>query len=139
MIIVDTNVISEPMRKLPEPAVLDWLDRQPRQTLFTTATSYGELLAGAALLPQGKRKNEFLTRIESTLLNLFEGRVLAFDRDAATSYALIVAAGRKKGHVISIADAQIAAIARCRGFAIATRDVRPFEAAGITVINPWLH
>ena len=56
MIILDTNVVSEPMRPDADPAVLEWLDRQTAESLYLTATSFAELLLGVEILPQGKRK-----------------------------------------------------------------------------------
>ncbi len=70
-------------------------------------------------------------------LNWFVNPVLVFDRDAAVAYAEIVVRAKAKKYTVSVADGFIAAIAISRGFAVATRDVGPFRAAGVTVINPW--
>jgi len=50
---------------------------------------------------------------------------------------VIVSRARLRGRTIEMADGQIAAIAAVHGFAVATRDMGPFEAAGVAVINPW--
>lgn len=137
MIIVDTNVVSEPLRRAAEPAVQDWLDRQVPETLFLATVSLAELLAGVALLPAGRRRDGLVTGMQALLTGLFGSRMLPFDEPAATAYADIVARTRTAGITISVPDAQIAAIAAVHGFAVATRDVTPFQAAGIPVINPW--
>lgn len=137
MIILDTNVVSEPMRPQANAAVLDWLDRQVAETLYLTATSLAELLVGIGLLPQGRRREQLKSSLAELLGVLFRGRILAFDAEAATRYADIVARARGNGQMISVADAQIAAIAATHGFHVATRDTGPFVAAGVPVIDPW--
>lgn len=137
MIILDTNVVSEAMRPRGAPALRTWLDHQVAETLYLTATGLSELLLGIELLPEGRRKEGLGAALAELVLELFESRVLPFDGQAATLYAPIVVAARVKGRVISVADGQIAAIAAVHGFAVATRDTAPFEAAGIAVLNPW--
>lgn len=137
MIILDTNVISEPMRARADPTVAAWLDRQAAETLYLTATNLSELLTGIELLPEGRRKRGLSAAMQELLERLFGERFLAFDREAAVAYALLVRGARSKGLAISVADGQIAAIAAVHGFAVATRDTAPFLAAGVPVINPW--
>jgi predicted nucleic acid-binding protein len=137
MIVLDTNVISEPLKPLADPAVLRWLDSQDPETLYLTATNLAEILIGIALLPVGKRKRGMEPAMQSLLTNLFAGRFLSFDREAAIAFALLGSRAAAKGYSISVADCQIAAIAAVHGFAVATRDTVPFLAAGVPVINPW--
>jgi toxin FitB len=136
MIVLDTNVISEPLKPEPERKVLQWLDNQVAETLFITAVSYAELLVGIEMLPAGKRKDGLAKSLAALLERIFGSRILPFDRAAAGEYACIYAHTKKSGP-ISMADAQIAAIAAAQGFSVATRDVSPFRAAGLAVINPW--
>ena len=137
MIVLDTNVISEPMRARGEPAVTAWLDRQAVDTLYLTATSLSELLVGIELLPAGKRKDSLSGALAELLAGLFGSRILALDEPAAIAYATIIGRARAAGHVLSVGDGQIAAIAAVHGFTVATRDTAPFLNAGIPVINPW--
>jgi predicted nucleic acid-binding protein len=136
MIILDTNVVSEPSKLRPDAQVLAWFNRQALSSLFLTAISVAELKAGVALLPQGKRK-ESLEHILDGLLAKFVTPILPFDREAALAYAAVVAHAKAKRYTLPVADAQIAAIAKVHGFAVATRDGAPFRAAGVAVINPW--
>ena len=136
MIILDTNVVSEPTKLRANPNVLAWFDRQADTSLFLTAISLAELKAGIAFLPQGRRK-ENLQHILDGALAKFVTPVLAFDREAAMAYAVVVAHARARRYTLPVADGQIAAIAKVHGFAVATRDVAPFVAAGVDVINPW--
>lgn len=137
MIILDTNVISEPLRPSSNAAVLSWLDQQNIETLYITAVTVAELRFGIAVLPAGKKKHRLEDDFEQRILSLFNGRVLPFDEAATTAYARIRSKARISGRAVGVTDAFIAAIAAHHGFTVATRDVSPFEAAGIPVINPW--
>jgi toxin FitB len=137
VIILDTNVVSEPMKPRGSPLVREWLDRQVAETLYLTATSLSELLVGIQLLPKGRRRESLGAMLSALVERLFGPRVLPFDQQAAVAYASIVARVRMKGHAISVGDGQIAAIAEVHGFAIATRDVGPFRVVGARVLNPW--
>jgi predicted nucleic acid-binding protein len=137
MIVLDTNVISEPLKPLADPAVIQWLDAQDPETLYLTATALSEVLIGIPLLPTGKRKRGMEMAMQSLQTKLFAGRFLSFDREAAIAFALLGSRAAAKGYSISVADCQIAAIAAVHGFSVATRDTTPFVAAGVPVINPW--
>ena len=137
MIVLDTNVVSEPMRRNGDPAVRTWLDQQAAETLYLTATSLSELLVGIEILPDSRRKKGLADALSELLISLFGSRILAFDQPAAMAYAPLVRRARTRGRLISVADAQIAAIAAAHGFSVATRDTAPFLAAGVPVINPW--
>lgn len=137
MIVLDTNVVSEVMRHDPRPEVMIWIDERPSRELFETAVTEAEILAGVALLPPGRRRRRLAEAAERTFSNLFPGRVLPFDSLAARAYSKIVASRRASGRPASLADSQIAAVARSRGMAVATRNVRDFEAMGIELFNPW--
>ena len=137
MIIVDTNVVSEPLKPRPEPAVIDWLDRQAPQTLYITAINLAELLAGIEALPQGRRRVELQQAFVRQVMPLFSERILPFDAAAAESFAKVNALAQAAGNPISFADAAIASIASANGFMVATRNVRDFKGTGVDLINPW--
>jgi toxin FitB len=137
MIVLDTNVLSEATRPTPLQRVLDWIAAQQAATLFTTTISEGELLYGVATLPSGRRRSALEEALRRMLSEDFPGRVLNFDRPAAREFAGIALARRRKGRPISTFDAQIAAIARAHGAAVATRNVDDFEGCGIDIIDPW--
>jgi toxin FitB len=137
LILLDTNVVSEPLRRAPEARVVDWIDAQALETLYLSAITVAELRSGVALLPAGKRRTGLQQNLEGRVLPLFAGRVLPFDLPCTQTYAEIIRKAQKTGLAIAAADGFIAAIAATNGLAVATRDTRPFEAAGVTVINPW--
>ena len=137
MILLDTNVISEPLRRAPEARVINWLDAQSLETLYLSAITVAELRFGVVNLPAGKRRDELQTSLENQILPLFCGRVRPFELDCTAAYAELMAKAKSAGLAIAAADGYIAAIAATNRFSVATRDVSPFNAAGVNVINPW--
>ena len=135
MFVLHTNVVSELMKGHPNPEA--WLDNQLTDTLFLTAVTEAEIGTGIAILPEGERQRGLLAAAERTFGVFFAKRILPFDSEAAQAYAVIAARRRAAGRPISQADCQIAAIARSRGAAVATRDTNGFEGCGLDVVNPW--
>ena len=136
MIVLDISVVSEAMKAAPNPAVLAWLDEQAAETLYLSSVTLAELLFGMGALPAGRRKDALAQTLDG-LLRLFENRILAFDTDAARNYGELAVKARAAGKGFPTPDGYIAAIANACGFTVATRDVAPFQAAGLTIINPW--
>ena len=137
MILLDTNVVSELMRRTPEPAVVAWLDAQEASAVYISVITEAELRYGVATLPEGRRRTRLSAELDNTLAEELGRRVLPFDRAAARSFAAIGAARRAAGMPISHADCQIAAIARSWRARVATRNDGDFEHCGIEVVNPW--
>jgi len=137
MIVLDTNVVSELMRPVPEPSVEAWIADRDGASLFLTAVSEAELRYGVAAMPVGQRQELLSAALEAMLLHDFAGRVLPFDSAAAQAYATIAAERRAAGQPAAQSDAQIAAIARCRSMAVATRNLPDFEGMGVELIDPW--
>lgn len=136
MIVLDTNVVSEAMKPAPHPAVRAWLNEQAAETLYLSSVTLAELLFGIAALPAGKRKN-MLSQTLDGLMRLFRHRILPFDTDAACHYAKLALKAKTAGRGFPTPDGYIAAIATSRNFIVASRDVSPYAAAGVSVVNPW--
>jgi hypothetical protein len=126
MIVLDTNVVSEAMKPEPHPAVRSWLNDQAAETLYLSSVTVAELLIGIAALPA-----------VDGLLELFRDRVLPFDTDAVRRYAELAVTAKLGDRGFPTPDGYIAAIAASRDFIVASRDTAPYEAAGVSVINPW--
>jgi len=137
VIILDTNVISELARQIPDTGVLAWLDSLEISEVATTAVTAAELRYGVARLPDGHRKRELTVVIRQILAEDFYGRVLPLDERASIRYADVVTGREKIGRPIGVADAQIAAICRDSGATLATRNSADFEETGIELIDPW--
>lgn len=137
MMVLDTNVISEFMRKVPESRVIDWLDTQPAESIWTTAISVYEIRFGLEVLDDGVRKKQLQDIFKTVISHDLSNRVLDFDNTAANEAALISAGGRNTGRSIEIRDALIAGLVRSRRATLVTRNVKHFGNTGITIINPW--
>ncbi len=136
MIILDTNVVSEPTRPKPSDRVLRWLARHNSE-LFVTSITQAEMQYGFVRLDAGKKRTALLEQARQIFDVDFAGRVLTFDSAAAEQFATIAVDRTKAGLEVKIFDAQIAAIARAHGASVATRDTGDFTHTGVTLINPW--
>jgi predicted nucleic acid-binding protein len=137
VIVLDTNVLSEALRPTPDPRVVDWMGRQAPASLFITTITQAEILYGISILDSGRRRDDLHAAAMAMFAEDFAGRIIGFDVEAPSIYAAIAAERRRLGRPISQFDAQIAAIARSRGAALATRNVRDFDACDLALIDPW--
>jgi predicted nucleic acid-binding protein len=137
VIILDTNVISEVLRPLPDGRAARWIEARLLEELYTTAVCQAEMLLGLALMPAGRRRDDLAQRMDAFFGRAFLNRILAFDSASAPQYATIVARRREIGRPIEQSDAQIAAICHLHGAALATRDAGGFEGLEIEIVNPW--
>jgi predicted nucleic acid-binding protein len=137
VIVLDTNVISEFMRREPDAKVVGWLDGLSRQDLWITAISIFELRYGIELHAKGRRRNQLEDNLARVLDAGFNGRILNFDQEAANAAAFISAKQRSSGHPNEIRDILIAGIVVSRRADLATRSVRHFQNLDIRLIDPW--
>jgi toxin FitB len=136
VIVFDTNVVSELMRAEPSPVVAGWVRSRRASELYTTSITLAEVRYGIEWLPDGSRR-QLLRAVADEVFAAFEEQVLPFDVEAAGRYAAIVAERDRAGLPIDGFDAQIAAICRSRGAALATRNLKDFHGTGIEVVDPW--
>lgn len=137
MILLDTNVVSEVMRPRPRARVVAWLDDRDAATLFLSTVTLAEIRYGLCCLPDGRRRRDLGDRFERFVARGFERRILSFDAAAARDYGELMAHRRRLGRPLSALDGQIVAIARARGFAVATGNVPVFEECGVEVLDPF--
>lgn len=137
MILLDTNVVSEMMRAVPDRGVLAWMNQQATPTLALATPVVAEITFGIRSLPRGKRRRALEAGFERLLAEAFEGRIWDFDLAAAQAYGSIMSDRRAKGRPLSAVDGQLAAVARSRGASVATRNVRDLEGCGIRIIDPF--
>ena len=136
MILLDTNVLSEVLKPVPDARVIDWLDAQDDDT-WTSAISEAEMLAGVAVVPGGRRREGLIQATRAMFAKEFAGRILSFNTDSARAYADIVATRRRARPPIYQSDAMIAAMALTCSATVATRNVSDFTGLGFEVVNPW--
>jgi toxin FitB len=136
VIILDTNVLSALMRQAPDQSVVDWLDRQPRTSVWTTSVTVFEIEFGLQILAAGKRRTLLVEAFEELLARMGQ-RVATFDIAAAGQASDLMAARHKKGRPGDLRDTMIAGIVLAQHATLATRNTAHFEDAQIPLVNPW--
>ncbi len=137
MIALDTNVLSALMRGEPDAAVVEWLDGQPAESIWTTAVTVFEIRTGIDLLAPSRRRRRLESAFERLLAEKLDGRVLSFDTTAADAAGTLVAREQRAGRTLEIRDAQIAGIALARRATVATGNIRHFAELGVRLVDPW--
>lgn len=137
MIVLDTNVLSALMRAEPDAAVIDWLDRQPADSVWLSSITVFETRFGLALLPKGRRRVALHQAFERVLAEDLANRVLDFDSMAAATAAHLAADRQRAGRSVDLRDTMIAGIALARRATIATRNTKHFEGLDVPIVNPW--
>lgn len=137
MIVLDTNVLSALMRQAPDRKVIDWLDEQPRTSVWITAITVLEIRFGLQILPAGKRRSLLMEAFEAVLLDKIEQRIAPFDTAAAQQAADLMASRRRKGRPGDLRDTMLAGIVLAHHATLATRNTRHFEDLSVPVVSPW--
>ena len=137
MLVLDTNVLSAIMQDQPDPAVSRWLDRQARESVWTTSISVYELRYGIEILASGRKRRGLEQIFQRLLDEVLDRRILPLDRDAAETSGMIGAKQRQRGRPVEIRDVQIAGIVAARKASLATRNTRHFEGIGLSLVDPW--
>lgn len=137
MILLDTNVLSALMQERPDPVVVDWLDSQAPESIWTTAVTVFEIRFGLELLSPSRRRRALEAAFDAMLRDDLSGRVAAFDSAAAEEAAKLAARRQRRGRPVDLQDIQIAGIALTRRAALATRNVRHFDGLNVNLVNPW--
>ena len=137
MIILDTNVLSALMSRVPDRQVIAWLDKQPRTSVWTTSVTFLEIRFGLQIMPVGKRRAALLQAFEVVMSDKIDGRIASFDSTAAQLAGDLMAMRHKKGRPGDLRDTMIAGIALAHRATLATRNTERFEDLSIPVMNPW--
>lgn len=137
MILLDTNVISEMMKKSPSANVITWIDEQEVTQLFITTITIAEISYGLNVLPKGSRRRFLEDALNKTIEHAFKHRLLSFDETAAHLYGKMMGHRKELGRPLSVLDGQIAAIALAQKASVATRNIRDFSDCGLDLINPF--
>jgi toxin FitB len=137
MFLLDTNVLSALMYPTPPAAVVKWVSAHPYDELFTASVCQAEILAGLAVMPHGRRRQQLEQEAKTMFASDLAGQILPFDTEATASYATILVSRRRMGRPISTEDLMIASVAFSRGLSIVTRNIYDFDHCGVEVIDPW--
>ena len=131
--LVDTNVLSELRRKQPQPEVVAWFTQRPRQTLYLSVLTLGEIRKGIERL-EAARQQPLLDWLEVELPNYFLGRMLAVDAHTADRWGRLLASA---GRPLPAVDSLLAATALQHDLTLVTRNTADFAGTGVRLINPW--
>lgn len=137
MILLDTNVVSSLVRERLDPILVDWLDRQVPNDIWTTSVTVFELRFGIARMPPGRRRDALAAASARMFRQVLAGRIESFDAVAAELAAALAADRQRAGRSGDIRDTMIAGIALARRATIATRNLRHFSDLDVPVIDPW--
>ncbi len=135
--LLDTNCISELVRKGPEPRVLKWMEEADESLLYLSVLTLGEIRKGVACLPQSRRRSQLEAWLEQDLQVRFAGRILPIDAAVADRWGLLAAEAKRKGQTISSIDGLLAATAMQHNLTIVSRNVSDFANTHAAVLNPW--
>ena len=135
--LLDTNCISEVVRKKPDPLVLHWLDAADESILYLSVLTLGEIRKGVAGLPQSRRQTLLETWLELDLKSRFSGRILPIDRFIADRWGLLSAEAKRRGKSLSAIDGLLAATALHHNLTIISRNVDDFSGTQVPILNPW--
>jgi predicted nucleic acid-binding protein len=137
VIILDTNVLSELMRSSADSTVVEWLDRQPRSSIWTTSITMLEIRYGLQILATGRKRSALMTAFERLVSEKMDGRIAPFDSAAAEHAGDLMAIRHKKGRPGDLRDTMIAGIVLARRGTLATRNTQHFDDLEVSVVNPW--
>ena len=135
--LLDTNVISELIKPVPEANVTTWIERIDESLLYLSVLTLGEIRRGIAVLPQSRRRATLEAWLDKELRARFEDRILAIDQEVADRWGLLTAAARSNGIVLPVIDGLLAATALEHNLTLVTRDTGQIPSMGVVVFNPW--
>lgn len=132
--LVDTNVLSELRRKQPDARVVTWVQQRPRQSLYLSVLSLGEIRKGIAGVADAAFRQKLTDWLEVELSNYFLGRLLSIDAQVADRWGRIQA---EAGRTLPVIDGLLAATALQHDLTLVTRNTKDFEGLGVQIVNPW--
>jgi predicted nucleic acid-binding protein len=136
--LLDTNIISEPFKRSPEPRIVNWLATQSTLDLCISVLTVGELTMGFELAPSGKRRDELQRWVAKDVPRQFVGRLLVVDDNVAREWGRMSADGRATGRELPAIDGLLLATARTHDLIFVTRNTRDCADRGVSIVNPWL-
>lgn len=136
--LLDTNLISELVKKEPNPGVLRWIDERDENTFYLSVITLGELQKGISKLHDLSRVERLQAWMDQDLAHRFKGRILPIDEEVATTWGRIQGMNEKSGIKLPVMDSLIAATAIAHNLIVVTRNVQDIERCQAMVHNPWV-
>lgn len=135
--LLDTNVISEPLKPRPNPKVLSWLAQTDEDSIFLSVMTFAEIRKGIVDLSPGHRRSALTNWLDEDLVARFDRRILAVDLPIAAAWGEIMAQSEKQGTNLNAIDALFAATAASYDLTLVTRNTKHFRHLAVTLLNPW--
>lgn len=135
--LLDTNVISELVKRRPEARVVRWVEAADERLLYLSVLTLGEIRKGVAALGNRRRRAVLEAWLETSLPSRFAGRILPVDEAVAGRWGAISAAAAAKGRPLPVLDSLLAATALCHDLTLVTRNTADMAGTGTVVLNPW--
>ena len=135
--ILDTCVISELVKPLPNENVLEWIEKQSEDNLYLSVITIGEIQKGISKLPESNKKTNLQTWLDNDLKFRFESRILPIDEKIAKEWGKIQGISEKAGNKIPVIDSMIAATGLFHKMVIVTRNINDMQISGLEIFNPW--
>ncbi len=136
-LLLDTNVLSEVTRPLPETIVLEWLDRLDEDRTFISVVSIAEIRRGVALMAKGRKRDALAEWLARDLTARFEHRIIPVEERVALTWGDLMSDAKRSGRGLSSMDGLIAATAIAHDLTLATRNIKDFAGMGVKLVNPW--
>lgn len=136
-ILLDTNVLSEVTKPLPNAGVLKWLAGLDEDRIFISVISLAEIRRGIALMDPGRKREALADWLARDLTERFNQRILHVDEQVALAWGDLMGLAKRRGRSLSTLDALIAATGIAHGMTIATRNIKDFDSLGFELFNPW--
>lgn len=137
MYLIDTCVISEPLKEKPDPGLSQWLANVDEDSLMLSTLTIGEIEKGIRRLAKGKKRDHLREWVTSSLIPRFHRRIAPIDLGITIYWGELTAKFSKKGRNITEIDSLILATAGFHGWTIVTRNVDDFKGCGVDLLNPW--
>lgn len=135
--LLDTNVISELIKKHPNQGVINWMNSVQEDLLYLSVFTIGELTKGVEKLPDSTKKERLLTWLQTDLIERFYKRILPFSQSEAIFWGKLTGKFEKTGVKLPIVDSLIAAVALANRSTLVTRNTKDYENTGVQLLNPW--
>jgi tRNA(fMet)-specific endonuclease VapC len=135
--LLDTNVISELIARVPNPRVIAWIDQLDPEAVYLSVITIGELRKGIEKLAPSRRKDELTTWLDHDLLRRFAGHIVEITTDVMLVWGELTGRLEREGKPVAAIDSLIAASALQGKYTLVTRNEVDFQHTGVTIINPW--
>lgn len=134
--LLDTNIVSEMVKKEPNPNVKAWVGSKDESNLYLSVITIAEVKRGITRLAASNRR-KILQEFLNGLLETYQDNIIPIDIHVTQEWGMISAAAEANGRKISVTDGFIAATSQIHRLTLVTRNVSDFEMTDIPLVNPW--